>query len=99
MLVTLWIISIYFALVLSLYVNDQNIRAWIQVKKGTWQDKFLHYGQVILIAIISMLPQNVVQQEVFERYISYVGRTLTLGFIPLLVLLTVFKERKKSHGK
>lgn len=99
LLISLWVIIIYFTMVLSFYMNYQNIKALIKMKKGTLKDKIARYGQASIVLGVAMLPENVVQQEVYETYIGYVGRVLMLGLIPALVMLTFLRERKKEHGK
>jgi spore germination protein len=99
LLISVWIIIVFMLLVFSFFVGYLNTKALIKTKEGTLKDRLVRYGQIAILVAFTVLPQDVVQQKTYGEYIQGLGRILMLGFIPAIVAVTAFKERKKNHEK
>lgn len=87
-----WTIVAFFLITFSFYVGYLNLRAWFPNKK-----KILIYGQLPFVLLLIAIPKNVAQVKVLTEQLYYLGRFIMLGLVPVLVILTLVKERRERN--
>jgi spore germination protein (amino acid permease) len=89
-----WIIHTFLVIVLTYFVGLLNLKALFQTNK----DSLLIYAQIPLIIALVYLPQDVVQLDMFKKYLYLLGRIIVLIFMPLALAIALYKKRRRDHG-
>ncbi|MGE4283253.1 MAG: endospore germination permease [Clostridia bacterium] len=88
-----WVIATFVMLTLSYFVSYENLKVLFGSTKG----RLMIYIQLPLIWFVTMLPRNTAQLQVYTHYLNLVGRVIMLMIVPVLVIVTLFKERRKKN--
>ncbi|MBB6216745.1 spore germination protein [Anaerosolibacter carboniphilus] len=89
-----WIIHTFLVIVLTYFVGLLNLKALFQTSKNN----LLIYVQMPLIMALVYLPQDVVQLDVFKKYVYFLGRIIVLVFMPVAAAIAFYRNRRGDHG-
>ena len=88
-----WVIVTFFMITFSFLVGYLNLKAWFPKK-----NRILVYAQIPFVLLFIALPQNIAQASMLAEYFHYLGRFLMLAGIPVLVGLTIVRERREKNA-
>lgn len=89
---TVWIPMVFTTLVTFYYSSVLNLKALFDSKR----DHLITYGQIPIFIAIALLPSNIVENYKYLDWINSLAQFLTFIILPLMIITTLYKERRKS---
>ncbi|MFZ5986699.1 MAG: GerAB/ArcD/ProY family transporter [Bacillota bacterium] len=95
-MVIIWIPAVFTSVAVFTFASVRNFSVLFHVKPK--YQKYIAYAHIPLLYIIAQYSKSELQALKYMHIVDYLGVSLGLVFVPLLVILTLIRNRRKKNA-